>query len=59
MSATVVELDSRRRKVSDWLFCLFCGHRWYGQYIAGRKYSECPKCDETATVPEWTQRYGR
>ena len=53
MTAQVIDLDSRRRKVPEVLFCLFCRHERDDRVIPDRPHYDCPKCDETAAVPYW------
>ncbi len=53
MSAQIIQLDTKRRKVWERLICLFCHREDYRSVVAGRRYYECKGCEETASVPLW------
>lgn len=52
----IVQLDDYRPRVTEQMRCLFCGqqHRLRHVVDKSRRYFECPGCDETASVPEWS-----
>jgi hypothetical protein len=57
--ANVLQLDAFRPRLTETLCCLFCGHVERRNVIAGQRYYDCRKCDETASIPDWQWRYGR
>jgi transposase-like protein len=58
VEAKVVVLDDFRPRVTERMQCLFCGLTHVLRHLANRRqpYFECPGCDETASVPEWSLR---
>lgn len=57
---TVIDLDSRRPKVWEWLICLWC-RRQHGRALpvnTARIYHSCPGCDEEASLALWRVRCG-
>lgn len=52
----VIDLESRRPKVYEQVYCLFCGTQHVLVHPVGNPlayYGPCPGCDETASVPMW------
>jgi len=58
-TAKIVKLDDYRPRVTEQMRCLFCGltHVLRHDVKTGQRYFECPGCDETASVPEWSLRF--
>lgn len=58
MTARLINLDDRRRRVSEYLICTFCLAQGCARVIPKRQYYECPDrrtgCDEEAAVPHRT-----
>ena len=57
MSETkIVTLDDFRPRITEQMLCLFCGLTHVLRHLVHRRqpYFECPGCDETASVPEWS-----
>jgi hypothetical protein len=56
--AKVLHLDDFRPRITEQMRCLFCGVTHVLRHLAQRRtpYFECPGCDETASVPEWSLR---
>lgn len=54
----ILYLDDFRPRISEQMRCLFCGLTHVLKHLVDRKrhYFECPGCDETASVPEWSLR---
>jgi hypothetical protein len=58
-TAKIVHLDDYRPRVTERMHCLFCGlvHVLRHDARTRQRYFECPGCDETASVPEWSLRF--
>lgn len=54
----ILNLDDFRPRVTEQMRCLFCGLTHMLRHLTDRRqhYFECPGCDETASVPEWSLR---
>jgi hypothetical protein len=57
-NAKILNLDDFRPRVTEQMRCLFCGLTHVLRHLVNRRpgYFECPGCDETASVPEWSLR---
>lgn len=57
MTAEVIDLNARRPKVYEAVFCLFCGTEHALVHIdtsdPNAYFGPCPGCDEEASVPLW------
>jgi transposase-like protein len=55
-SPKILVLDDFRPRITERMHCLFCGVTHVLRHLVHRResYFECPGCDETASVPEWS-----